>query len=66
MILKFYKQSEDKFVSRIGPEAFSAPASRVIFPVSCHLRFKAPCFAVATQRQVSDEARRGVSFVFKK
>ena len=46
MRLKFYKQSEDKFVSRIGPEAFAAPGSSVIFPVSCHLRLK----ALATKR----------------
>ena len=41
MRLKFYKQSAEKFVSRIDPEAFSASGSRVIFPVACHLRFKA-------------------------
>ena len=38
--LKFYKQSAEKFVSRIDPEAFSASGSRVIFPVACHDRFK--------------------------
>ena len=58
MRLKYYKRSAEKFVSRIDPEAFSASGSCVIFPVTCHLRFKAPCFAIATRRQVSDEARR--------
>ena len=41
MRLKFYKRSAEKFVSRIDPEAFSASGSRDIFPISCHLRFKA-------------------------
>ena len=41
MRLKFYKHGAEKFVSRIDPEAFSASGSRVIFPVACHLRFKA-------------------------
>ena len=41
MRLKFYKQSVEKFVSRIDPEAFSALGYRIIFPVACHLRFKA-------------------------
>ena len=54
MRLKFYKQSEEKFVSRIGPEAFSAPGSRVIFPVACdeleEIPMKIPSFL-----------RRGVS-----
>ena len=35
MRLKFYKQSAEKFVSRIDPEAFSASGSRVIFRVAC-------------------------------
>ena len=38
--------SQEKFVSRIDPEAEKASGSSVIFPVACHLRFKAPCFAV--------------------
>ena len=46
MRLKFYKQSAEKFVSRIDPEAFSASGSRVLFPVACHLRLK----ALATKR----------------
>ena len=46
MRLKFYKQSEDKFVSRIDPEAFSASGSKFIFPVAYHLRLK----ALATKR----------------
>ena len=46
MRLKFYKQSEEKFVSRIDPEAFSASGSRVIFPVACYLCLK----ALATKR----------------
>ena len=51
MRLKFYKQSAEKFVSRIDPEAFSASGSRVIFPVACHLRFKAS----ATKRDKLEE-----------
>ena len=51
MRLKFYKQSAEKFVSRIDPEAFSASGSRVIFPVACHLRFK----ATATKRDELEE-----------
>ena len=87
MRLKFYKQSvayasqllrrsTEKFVSRIHPEAFSASGSRVIFPVACHLRFKAsatkrdeleempmkiPRCLSLTLQSFSDEARRGVS-----
>ena len=62
MRLKLYKQSvayasqlqrrsTEKFVSRIDPEAFSASGSRVIFPVTCHLRFK----ATATKRDELEE-----------
>ena len=76
MRLKFYKQSAEKFVSRIDPEAFSALGSRVMFPVVCHLRFKAsatkrdeleeipmkiPRCLSLTLQSFSDEARRGVS-----
>ena len=74
MRLKFYKRSADKFVSRfipkpfysgIDPEAFSASGSMVVFPVACHLRFK----ATATKRDELEEIpiklprrlRRGVS-----
>ena len=63
--LKFYKKSAEKFVSRIDPEAFSALGSSVIYPVACHLRFKAS----ATKRDELEEIpmkiprclRRGVS-----
>ena len=66
MRLKFYKQSAEKFVSRIDPEAFSASGSRVIFPVACLLHFKAS----ATKRDELEEIpikiprclRLGVSF----
>ena len=51
MRLKFYKQSAEKFVSRIDPEAISASGSRVVFPVACHLRFKAS----ATKRDELEE-----------
>ena len=34
MRLQFYKQSAEKFVSRIDPEAFSTSGSRVICPVA--------------------------------
>ena len=76
MRLKFYKQSAEKFVSRIDPEAFSASGSKVIFPVAYHLRFKAsatkrdeleeipmkiPRCLSLTLKSFSDEARRGVS-----
>ena len=62
---KFIKRSAEKFVSRIDPEAFSASGSRVVFPVACHLRFKAS----ATKRDEPEEIsimiprylRRGVS-----
>ena len=79
MRLKFYKRSAEKFVSRIDPEAFSASGSRVIFPVACHLRFKAsatkrdeleeipikiPRCLSLTLKSFSDEARRGVSLIF--
>ena len=68
MRLKFYKQSAEKFVSRIDPEAFSASGSRAIFPVACHLRFKAS----ETKRDELEEIRmkiprclrQGVSFKF--
>ena len=75
MRLKFYKQSTEKFVSRIDPEVFSASGSSVIFPVACHLRFKDSatkrdeleeipmkiprCLSLMLQ-SFSDEARRGV------
>ena len=77
MRLKFFKRSAEKFVSRIDPEAFSASGSRVIFPVTCHLRFKAsatkrddreeipkkiPRCLSLTLKSFSGEARRGVSF----
>ena len=59
MRLKFYKQSTEKFVSRIDPEAFSATRSRVIFPVACHLRIK----SLATKR--GEEFQFAVRTIFK-
>ena len=61
------RRSTEKFVSRIDPEAFSTSGSRVIFPVACHLRFKAS----ATKRDELEETPmkiprcllRGVSFL---
>ena len=45
MIHKFFKRSAEKFDCRIDPEVkeerTSTSGSRLIFPVACHLRFKA-------------------------
>ena len=71
------RRSTEKFVSRIDPEALTASGCSVIFPVACHLRFKAtakkrdeleeipimkPHYLSLTLKSFSDEARRGVSF----
>ena len=59
MRLKFYKQSAEKFVSRIDPEAFSASGSRVIFPIACDEPEEIPM-------KIPRCLRRGVSFELKK
>ena len=64
MRLKFYKRSAEKFVSGIDPEVFSASGSRVMFPVACHLRFKARRTRRISNKDTSLLATR--SFIYTK